>query len=111
MKLVYDDGSARQHQPRGITEGTAVNDTTSMSLSPFYAGVTAISEDMGKVLAYCRAITRATGAMVVLVHHSGKDESKGKTESKDKGKAGKGKDEDPPTDKDWDPGKPITGEF
>ena len=37
--------------------------------------------------------------------------SKGKTESKDKGKAGKGKDEDPPTDKDWDPGKPITGEF
>lgn len=41
----------------------------------------------------------------------GKDESKGKTESKDKGKAGKGKDEDPPTDKDWDPGKPITGEF
>ncbi len=34
-------------------------------------------EDMGRVLGYCKVITRATGAMVVLVHHSGKDESKG----------------------------------
>jgi archaellum biogenesis ATPase FlaH len=34
-------------------------------------------EDMGKVLAYCREITRLTGAMVILVHHSGKDESRG----------------------------------
>lgn len=34
-------------------------------------------EDMGQVLAYCREITRQTGAMVVLVHHSGKDESRG----------------------------------
>ena len=34
-------------------------------------------EDMGKVLGYCRAISRATGAMVILIHHSGKDESKG----------------------------------
>jgi hypothetical protein len=34
-------------------------------------------EDMGKVLGYCKAISRATGAMVILIHHSGKDESKG----------------------------------
>jgi hypothetical protein len=34
-------------------------------------------EDMGKVLAYCREITRLTGAMVILIHHSGKDESRG----------------------------------
>ena len=34
-------------------------------------------EDMGKVLAYCREITRITGAMVILIHHSGKDESRG----------------------------------
>ena len=34
-------------------------------------------EDMGKVLAYCREITRVTGAMVILIHHSGKDESRG----------------------------------
>ncbi|NDH55062.1 MAG: hypothetical protein EBY24_24515, partial [Betaproteobacteria bacterium] len=34
-------------------------------------------EDMGKVLGYCRAISRATGAMVILIHHSGKDASKG----------------------------------
>ena len=34
-------------------------------------------EDMGKVLGYCKAISRATGALVILIHHSGKDESKG----------------------------------
>lgn len=34
-------------------------------------------EDVGKVLAHCHGINRATGALVVLVHHSGKDEAKG----------------------------------
>ena len=34
-------------------------------------------EDMGRVLAYCREISRLTGAMVILIHHSGKDESRG----------------------------------
>ena len=34
-------------------------------------------EDMGKVLGHCKEITRHTGAMVGLVHHSGKDESRG----------------------------------
>lgn len=34
-------------------------------------------EDVGKVLGHCRAISRATGAMVLLVHHSGKDEARG----------------------------------
>ena len=34
-------------------------------------------EDMGKVLGHCKAITEHTGAMVGLVHHSGKDESRG----------------------------------
>lgn len=34
-------------------------------------------EDMGKALAHCRALSKATGAMVVLVHHSGKDAAKG----------------------------------
>jgi hypothetical protein len=34
-------------------------------------------EDMGKALRHCRAIRDATGAMVLLVHHSGKDSSKG----------------------------------
>ena len=34
-------------------------------------------EDMGRVLKHCEEIHRATGAMVMLVHHSGKDESKG----------------------------------
>lgn len=35
------------------------------------------AEDMGKALAHCRGIHRATGAVVLLVHHSGKDSSKG----------------------------------
>lgn len=34
-------------------------------------------EDVGKALGHCRSLRRATGAMVVLVHHSGKDASKG----------------------------------
>jgi hypothetical protein len=34
-------------------------------------------EDMGKALAHCKGIHRSTGALVILVHHSGKDASKG----------------------------------
>jgi hypothetical protein len=35
------------------------------------------SEDMGLALRHCRTIRDATGSMVILVHHSGKDQSKG----------------------------------
>lgn len=34
-------------------------------------------EDMGKAMAHCKGIHRATGAVVVLIHHAGKDSSKG----------------------------------
>lgn len=34
-------------------------------------------EDMGKAMGYCRLLHRATGAMIVLIHHSGKDSTKG----------------------------------
>lgn len=34
-------------------------------------------EDMGKALAQCKRLHTATGALVLLVHHSGKDASKG----------------------------------
>ena len=34
-------------------------------------------EDMGTALAYCRSLHHATGALIVLIHHSGKDASKG----------------------------------
>jgi len=34
-------------------------------------------EDVGRALAHCKGIHRATGALVVLVHHAGKDLSKG----------------------------------
>ena len=35
------------------------------------------AEDVGKALAYCKRIHEATGAMVLLIHHSGKDAAKG----------------------------------
>lgn len=35
------------------------------------------SEDMGRLVAHCRKIHEATGALVLLIHHSGKDASKG----------------------------------
>jgi hypothetical protein len=34
-------------------------------------------EDMGRALGHCKTLHRATGAMVMLVAHSGKDESRG----------------------------------
>ena len=34
-------------------------------------------EDMGKALKHCQVIHRITGALVVLIHHSGKDQSRG----------------------------------
>lgn len=34
-------------------------------------------EDVGKALAHCKGIHRATGALVILVHHAGKDLSRG----------------------------------
>ncbi|RYF70594.1 MAG: hypothetical protein EOO29_31535, partial [Comamonadaceae bacterium] len=34
-------------------------------------------EDMGRALAHCKALGRVTGALVLLVHHSGKDSAKG----------------------------------
>jgi len=34
-------------------------------------------EDMGRVLSHCKLLHRQTGALVVLIHHSGKDATKG----------------------------------
>lgn len=35
------------------------------------------AQDMGRALAACQRLHRATGALVVLIHHSGKDSTKG----------------------------------
>lgn len=35
------------------------------------------AEDIGKALVHCRGIHRATGAVVILVHHAGKDPTRG----------------------------------
>jgi len=34
-------------------------------------------EDIGKAIAHCKRLHELTGAMVILIHHSGKDQSKG----------------------------------
>jgi rRNA processing protein Gar1 len=34
-------------------------------------------EDMGRALGHCRRIHEKTGALVILIHHSGKDQAKG----------------------------------
>lgn len=34
-------------------------------------------EDVGRALAHCKALNKATGALIVLIHHTGKDASKG----------------------------------
>jgi len=34
-------------------------------------------KDMGRVIAHCKAFHKATGALVLLIHHSGKDDTKG----------------------------------
>ena len=61
------------HGPKGTFAVVAID--TLAQVMP--GGNENSGEDMGKVLAYARAITRATGAMVIFVHHSGKDESRG----------------------------------
>jgi hypothetical protein len=35
------------------------------------------AKDMGRVIEHCKQLHKATGATVLLIHHSGKDESKG----------------------------------
>jgi hypothetical protein len=35
------------------------------------------SEDVGRVISHCKTLHRKTGAVVVLIHHSGKDATKG----------------------------------
>lgn len=63
----------RQIKKQGQFEVIAI-DTLAQSMP---GGNENSGEDMGKVLGHCKDITRLTSAMVGLVHHSGKDESRG----------------------------------
>lgn len=47
------------------------------TLSASFVGNENSGEDVGRVLRHCKFIHEHTGAMVLLVHHSGKDETKG----------------------------------
>ena len=47
------------------------------TLAQSFVGNENSGEDIGRVLAHCKAIHKITGATVVLVHHSGKDTTKG----------------------------------
>lgn len=60
---------------RGIGRADVVIVDTFAQTTP--GGNENAGEDMGKALAHCAGIHRATGALVVLVHHSGKDASRG----------------------------------
>lgn len=60
----------RAHGPIDVV----VIDTLARSLP---GGNENASEDMGALIARCDQIHRATGAMVLLVHHTGKDAAKG----------------------------------
>lgn len=56
--------------------------TTSVVVVDTFAQVTPganenAGEDMGKALAHCKRIRAATGALVILIHHSGKDATRG----------------------------------
>lgn len=60
---------------RGIGRADLVIVDTWAQVTP--GGNENAGEDMGKALAHCKGVHRATGATVLLVHHSGKDASKG----------------------------------
>jgi len=60
---------------RGIGKADVVVVDTFAQVTP--GGNENAGEDVGKALAHCKGIHRATGAVVLLVHHSGKDASKG----------------------------------
>lgn len=47
------------------------------TLSNVHQGNENSGDDMGKVLANCKFLHRKTGALIVLIHHSGKDATKG----------------------------------
>lgn len=51
-----------------------VVDTTACVMS---GGDENSGKDMGRVIAHCKAFHKATGALVLLIHHSGKDDTKG----------------------------------
>jgi hypothetical protein len=63
-KLIENDGGA----------DLIVIDTLAQSMA---GGNENASEDMGKVIANCAKLHKITGALVLLVHHSGKDASRG----------------------------------
>jgi energy-coupling factor transporter ATP-binding protein EcfA2 len=70
--LLKDDALA---VAKGIGKADVVFVDTWAQVTP--GGNENAGEDMGRALSHCKGIKRATGAVVVLVHHSGKDASKG----------------------------------
>lgn len=56
-----------------VKPSVVVVDTFSQS----FVGNENSGEDMGRALKHCRVLHKVTGAPVILVHHSGKDSSKG----------------------------------
>jgi hypothetical protein len=74
--LLFDDdvaGVVSEIRAFG-TVGLVVIDTLAATMP---GGEENSGKDMGRAVANCKLIAQQTGAMVVLIHHSGKDEAKG----------------------------------
>jgi hypothetical protein len=75
VKLLTDDWKpfAKLVEQAGGADVIIV-DTLAQSMA---GGDENASEDMGRAIGHCRALHEATGALVLLVHHSGKDTTRG----------------------------------
>ncbi len=73
--LTKDDALAISRAVLGVGRVAVVVVDTLAQTTP--GGNENAAEDMGKALAHCKGIHRATGALVMLIHHTGKDLSKG----------------------------------
>lgn len=73
--LLGEDGKALAQAIQGAGGAAVIVIDTLAQVSA--GGNENSGEDMGKVLAHCKLLHRVTGALVVLVHHAGKDATKG----------------------------------
>lgn len=73
--LVVDDVKAVISSVRAFGKTSVIVVDTLAQVIP--GGDENSGEDIGKVLKHCRELGKHTGAMVLLVHHSGKDATKG----------------------------------
>ncbi len=82
LKIINDSPNFLQNDDKAVAEEINAVGGAKIIIIDTLAQVTPggnenSGEDMGKVLARCKRLHQATGAHVVLVHHSGKDDTRG----------------------------------